>query len=85
MNQPVLITKEDYKKLVRRIDSLEKKVNATVVRKSTKVMRTVEPPYGSKAWWQLGEKQATKDIKAGNVYKLKSVDDLDKPLKELFP
>lgn len=41
-------------------------------------------PYGSRLWWEKSELEADEDIRKGNVVKLKSIDDLDKPLKDLF-
>lgn len=50
-----------------------------------KLILAVPAKYGSKLWWEQGEIEAKEDIKAGRSYELKSIDDLDKPLKKLFP
>jgi len=34
--------------------------------------------------WQEAERKAEKDIETGQIYELKSIDDLDKPFERLF-
>ena len=50
-----------------------------------KVVKLLPAKYGSELWWEKEHEEAFKDIKAGRVRELTSVNDLDKPLKELFP
>ncbi len=63
------------------ISLIEKRL--TALRK--KVMQYLQPAsYGSGSWWEREEQEADEDIRVGRIKELKSVNDLDKPLHELF-
>jgi len=70
------------------IDEVEKKLKAALeeVRalKRKQVKKSSRPVhFWSSAEWEKAEREADEDIKAGRVYRLDKVEDLDKPLKVL--
>lgn len=50
-----------------------------------KVVKFLPAKYGSDLGWEKEIEEAQKEIKSGKIKMLQSVDDLDKPLTQLFP
>lgn len=70
------------------IDGVEKKLKAALeeVRalKRKQVKKSLRPiRFWTTAEWEKAEKEADTDIKAGRVYRLNKVEDLDKSLQDL--
>ncbi len=79
MAKAVTIDTNTAKKLVKELEHFEEFKKHVLMLLPEELI-----PYGSKLWWEKSELEATEDIKKGRVAELKSIDDLDKPLKELF-
>jgi len=67
--------------LLKEIETIKKSLE--VLKK--KIIKLLPARYGSDAWWEKAELEADEDIKKGRIAKLSSIQDLDKPIKELFP
>jgi hypothetical protein len=79
MAKSVTIDTNTAKKLVRELERFEKfKMHAL------RIIPQDVIPSGSKLWWEKAELEADEDIKKGRVANLSSINDLDKPLNELF-
>lgn len=74
MTQTITITKSEFEKLIKRIESLEKKL--------AEFMKG-EPAYGSPEWWEKEEAQADEDFKKGRYTTFNSISELRKYLSGL--
>lgn len=77
MTNTVTLTQPAYKELLDRLTRLEKMV-ITLLEKFER-----EPTYGSSDWWEWSDKQALKDIKAGDYKAFSSAKEMTKYLKTL--
>ena len=75
------IDTETAESIFAEITSLQKKLEAL----KKKVVKLLPAKYGSDLWWEKEHEEASKEMKSGKVRKLTSINDLDKPLEELFP
>ena len=67
MAQVVTIDTKTAKTLIEVIRDLADEVSS--------LRETLEPPYGSKEWWEWSERKADEDIKAGRVVSFDSVEE----------
>lgn len=63
MSQALIITKNQFDSLQRRIEKLEQIVKSLLTGEDA-----TQAPYGSEAWWTKEEKEADDDIKAGRIH-----------------
>lgn len=70
MNQAITVSPKTIGAIVQQLAKLTKEVKAI----KTKLF-SGEPPYGSDAWWELSDKKAIEEIKAGKGIKFDTVQD----------
>jgi len=70
MNQAAISQQKTLEDILERLDKLAKELKVIKER-----LAESEPPYGSEAWWQWSEKQASKEIATGKVVKFDSVEE----------
>ncbi len=69
------------------IEKVEKKLSSVLeevraLKRSKAKKSTQKIRFWTEKQWEKAEKEAEEDIKAGRVFRLNSVEDLDKPLSE---
>lgn len=64
------------------LDELEK-LSKVIETTRRKIIMALPANYGSNLWWEQGHIEAQEDIKAGRVYELRSVNDLDEYSQKL--
>lgn len=74
---PVSTIDRVEKKLVRALEEV-RALKSGHIKKAQKPIR-----FWTKAQWEKAEREADEDIRAGRIYRLNSVEDLDKSLSEL--
>lgn len=72
-------------KTIERVEKqLEKALEDVRQLKNKQTKKTSKPKFWTRKQWDESERAADEDIKAGRVYPLNRVEDLDKPLEELI-
>lgn len=75
MANTVTLSKQQYQKLLNRVNALEQTVQSLVENLKDKL--DIEPPYGSDAWWKWSVKKGEEDIKKGRSTTIKNKKELD--------
>lgn len=66
--------------ILEEVESMRKTLD--ILRK--RIIKLFPPQYGSDVWWEKEIMEAKKEIKAGRMKELRSLNELDKPLDKLF-
>jgi hypothetical protein len=76
MSDTVTLPRHEYNYLTSRITQLERVVKQAVEEHKLPE-ESLEPPYGTDAWWEWAERQADEDIRTGRVTSLHNEEEIN--------
>lgn len=77
----VILPVSTINRVEKKLEKALEEVRALKKAQTKKTQKSIR--FWTEAEWEKAEREADEDIKAGRVYRLDSLEDLDKPLSEL--